>query len=720
MGVEIIHSFVTAKPQSADASLVSRNAWNDNHVISQTSGGILGATGSGTTGILSVAGALGFLGLVGTSVDNTVPRFDGVAGAMQTSLLTVADSGAISSAITGTASTVTLSFLEAGLTTGNHTQFYFGKAAAINQSGVMTYSYNSSVPAASFLAFGLFGQNTLTITGLADDFSVGNKVGIDTLNPFSRLHITSYDLNNPGLSYHAAEILSLDVAGNAELVTNWTQTTPYPFWTQARLAANTATGWRLNPLGGMINIGLATRVPDLTGSTLPSRLLISEGTSGSPVTTSDTPTVLVSRYESLAASGGNDGSRGPALMAIVSAAGTRQGVAITGEAVTGATHEHDIVGVYGSATYSSTADTDHVAYGGFFATWSTAVGNGAYGIQVNVAQGTVVDRPFSASYDLGAFDAAGFVGVDVACSGGAGGLNTCGYLLRGAGGDQFDVGFAAVTDAALTTTFYDATDAITSYKAKGSHTDGVDLRPATISGLAFASDGFSVSGSGALLATRSIGLDTNQIILEYISNPKIYMGGVETITRDGGTGNLTISTNSVDIILAPSVKTTTAKPLTITDTTASTTTGTGALIVSGGLGVVKKIYAAALDVASGDADATHGITIGGVKAFRSQSNYFGMFDAGGGHVVFEAGDVGIDPSNYYSTTNHVFRSVDGGATFGTITTLGVKLEASLLLKDGISAPSTLAGYASIYVDTADGDLKVKFGDGTVKTITVDT
>jgi len=42
------------------------------------------------------------------------------------------------------------------------------------------------------------------------------------------------------------------------------------------------------------------------------------------------------------------------------------------------------------------------------------------------------------------------------------------------------------------------------------------------------------------------------------------------------------------------------------------------------------------------------------------------------------------------------------------------------LKDGVTAPETKAGVAQMYVDTADGDLKIKFGDGTVKTITVDT
>lgn len=44
----------------------------------------------------------------------------------------------------------------------------------------------------------------------------------------------------------------------------------------------------------------------------------------------------------------------------------------------------------------------------------------------------------------------------------------------------------------------------------------------------------------------------------------------------------------------------------------------------------------------------------------------------------------------------------------------------LSVKDGITAPGAVVGFAQIYVDEADGDLKVKFGDGTTKTIVVDT
>jgi hypothetical protein len=42
------------------------------------------------------------------------------------------------------------------------------------------------------------------------------------------------------------------------------------------------------------------------------------------------------------------------------------------------------------------------------------------------------------------------------------------------------------------------------------------------------------------------------------------------------------------------------------------------------------------------------------------------------------------------------------------------------INDGITAPAAATGRARIYVDTADGDLKVIFADGTIKTIATDT
>ncbi len=55
---------------------------------------------------------------------------------------------------------------------------------------------------------------------------------------------------------------------------------------------------------------------------------------------------------------------------------------------------------------------------------------------------------------------------------------------------------------------------------------------------------------------------------------------------------------------------------------------------------------------------------------------------------------------------------DLGANTGNFDHLGIK--------DGVTAPSNTTGVAKIYVDTADGDLKVKFADGTVKTLATDT
>lgn len=42
------------------------------------------------------------------------------------------------------------------------------------------------------------------------------------------------------------------------------------------------------------------------------------------------------------------------------------------------------------------------------------------------------------------------------------------------------------------------------------------------------------------------------------------------------------------------------------------------------------------------------------------------------------------------------------------------------IADGITAPGAASGKARIYVDVSDGDLKVVFADGTVKTIVTDT
>lgn len=76
-------------------------------------------------------------------------------------------------------------------------------------------------------------------------------------------------------------------------------------------------------------------------------------------------------------------------------------------------------------------------------------------------------------------------------------------------------------------------------------------------------------------------------------------------------------------------------------------------------------------------------------------------------------------------------NIGGGASVrpisDNVTSLGTSakrwsnvVSSEITVVDGIAEPATIAGHAQIYVDTADGDLKIKFGDGTVKTIVVDT
>jgi hypothetical protein len=63
------------------------------------------------------------------------------------------------------------------------------------------------------------------------------------------------------------------------------------------------------------------------------------------------------------------------------------------------------------------------------------------------------------------------------------------------------------------------------------------------------------------------------------------------------------------------------------------------------------------------------------------------------------------------------------ATTGVIGDFSATVSAKtpfLKLTDGISEPTTDPGRVILFVDSADGDLKVKFGDGTVKTIATDT
>lgn len=140
----------------------------------------------------------------------------------------------------------------------------------------------------------------------------------------------------------------------------------------------------------------------------------------------------------------------------------------------------------------------------------------------------------------------------------------------------------------------------------------------------------------------------------------------------------------------------------------TTATVTGNLAVSGGL-------------------ISLGASTSIVQSTSDAADNRSTFIAGGGSVAATRGAfIGVSGNEAASTPG--VANISAGDVAGGVITLStggaerarVTRDGGLGLVDGISAPSTAVGYALLYVDSADGDLKVKFGDGTVKTIATDT
>lgn len=111
----------------------------------------------------------------------------------------------------------------------------------------------------------------------------------------------------------------------------------------------------------------------------------------------------------------------------------------------------------------------------------------------------------------------------------------------------------------------------------------------------------------------------------------------------------------------------------------------------------------------------------------------GLFFGNRGSIGTQADGVIVMRDN---ATTSFGRLCFGGATssFPALKRTGATLETRLAddsgfaphaaewfsITDGVTAPGASAGRARLYVDVADGDLKVVFADGTVKTIVTDT
>ena len=73
-----------------------------------------------------------------------------------------------------------------------------------------------------------------------------------------------------------------------------------------------------------------------------------------------------------------------------------------------------------------------------------------------------------------------------------------------------------------------------------------------------------------------------------------------------------------------------------------------------------------------------------------------------------------------SVLTEAMRIQDNHLLIGTSTDGGkLTVNGEIALVDGMDEPGTTSGWAKLYVDDDGGDLKIKFGNGTVKTIVVD-
>jgi hypothetical protein len=202
-----------------------------------------------------------------------------------------------------------------------------------------------------------------------------------------------------------------------------------------------------------------------------------------------------------------------------------------------------------------------------------------------------------------------------------------------------------------------------------------------------------------------------------------------THASDPNTGRIRIGTTTIALWDSNDFSVASGKGLKVLATTASTSTSSGALVVSGGVGVAGAIYAGGLLSSSAttslDGLPTAGI-FGGTKrvalGYNTSGDYGFVACADSGttwkelHLNPLGGLVKV-PQSTASNDAYTGAFVVGG---GVGAAGAVNAGTFFGLVDGVTAPATGSGYARIYVDSADGDLKVKFGDGTVKTIATDS
>jgi hypothetical protein len=234
---------------------------------------------------------------------------------------------------------------------------------------------------------------------------------------------------------------------------------------------------------------------------------------------------------------------------------------------------------------------------------------------------------------------------------------------------------------------------------------------------------FGSNGSTTLAGAASVGGALFVTGVATFSDNTNYSASVRWANLSGGGTNNFINGATVANTIRFGIGDANAAYLTNTGfqvlaTTASTSTSSGALVVSGGVGVAGAIYAGGvLSTVSGA-----GFNTPDWRFYQSGTSGY-IRDLVNGQMALQFISGNASTIQVYATGTQDSTTTTSGALIssGGLGVAGAVNAGTFFgLVDGITAPSTAGGYARIYVDSADGDLKVKFGDGTVKTIATDS
>lgn len=223
---------------------------------------------------------------------------------------------------------------------------------------------------------------------------------------------------------------------------------------------------------------------------VPGMAIMYQGSTPSPQLTAGA-TLIVTRQENIATLG----TESAAILAKTAGFGAAQAQA--GFFFADSYGVGDALGVFGLGINRNGTGT---GFGGYFEARANAPTSHAVAIQTTTQNNTGVNH----SWDPSVFPST--VGFDIDYIGGAG-LNTGGaaMMLRAGGAGQWDCGLCTSligSGGPIKTVFIrDDSGAVTSIDLRGTHTTGISLSLATISGNALQSTGFFVTGVGRVFGT---------------------------------------------------------------------------------------------------------------------------------------------------------------------------------------------------------------------------